>query len=135
MSKVPPPPNLANQDPAFNRWLLTLTSILNADGTINTGSVQGLDVIQNEVDANSAAIAQNTQDIQTISTALGGLGGLQVQIDALNTSVLALTARSQVLNGAGVPGAGLGNDGDWYAKTTAAFHIYVKVTGAWVQLV
>lgn len=41
------------------------------------------------------------------------------------------SAGSQILDGAGVPANGLGNDGDWYIDTVNG-NAYKKITGAWV---
>jgi hypothetical protein len=130
--KIPPPPPIANQDQAFNRWLLEITAILSAGGDIDPGSIAGLD-------AAFAQIAVNTANIAALQ---GTTGGQSAAILALQASVVSLTAsiatingqittlssRAQVLNGAGAPAAGLGSVGDWYGDTTL-LHIYIK-TGA-----
>lgn len=74
--------------------------------------------------------------LQTLYTAFGGtpVGNLSEQIDAINQQIAALQARFQVRNGVGAPATSLGVNGDWYADTTNK-HIYVKVSGAWVQIV
>jgi len=69
------------------------------------------------ITANTTAIATNTANI------------------ASNTSSIStLASRAQIRNGTTTPAAGLGADGDWFANT-AASHIYVKVSGAWVLIV
>jgi hypothetical protein len=75
---------------------------------------------------NAAATAVNTTNITTNTAGI-----------AANTSAItALQARAQVLNGAGVPGAGLGNNGDLYLNNTggAGTRLYGKITGAWVAI-
>jgi hypothetical protein len=42
-----------------------------------------------------------------------------------------LVAGGVILSGSGVPSSGLGNDGDFYIRTST-FDLYKKVTGAWV---
>lgn len=126
--KFPPPPQLPKELGALgqqlNRWLIEIQSILNAGGDIDPSSIQGLAALflqvaamQIQVNANTANIATNTANIAT------------------NTANIAtLTARNQVLNGTGVPGVGLGSDGDLYINNTggAGTRLYSKIAGAWV---
>ncbi len=133
LSRVPPPPRLAIDDPGFNKWLIDLTTFINSGGGgIDPSLIPGYDTLVAtvnlhtiEINSNTVNIAANTAAINTTNT----------NVTVLQSQVALLAARSRVLNGAGVPGAGLGNDGDWYAKTAAATHIYVKVAGAWVLIV
>ncbi len=136
MAKVPPPPQLTGPEwQSFNRWLLELTQILNDQGDIDPGSVAGLPALVIQT-------AQNTADIAALEGTTGGQGTeiltlqgevnqLQTDFITLNGQVTTLTARAQVFNGAGAPGAGLGVVGDWYANVggAAGARIYIK-TGA-----
>lgn len=124
MAKIPPPPDIAAKDPVLNRWLIELTATLNGQGDIDPGSIAGFLELQNEV-------AQNTADIAALKTSTTAL---TAEINTLSFQINILTSRSVVLNGAGAPAGGLGNNGDWYADTTNK-HIYVKTGGAWLQIV
>lgn len=132
--KIPPPPQLTDPDwQAFNRWLLEVTSVLSNEGGINPDEVTGLPGL-------FIAVAGNTADIVTLEAAQGDQAGsiaaLQTQVNnidgteipAINGQLTSLGARAQVLNGAGAPGAGLGNVNDWYANIGGGVgaRIYVK---------
>jgi hypothetical protein len=136
VQRIPPPPPIANSDPAFNRWLLELTRILNASGTIDPSNVDGL--IQLE-----AEVQNNTADVQTLETSVLvvqiSVSNLQIQVltlslnlDALEARVTDLEARAQVFTGAGAPGAGLGSVGDWYGDPAGGVgaRIWIKTAAA-----
>lgn len=136
--KIPPPPPIANDDPAFNRWLLELTAILNAGGGIDPNSVVGLP----EVIAQSAL---NTVNIAALTTTVNSQGGsiiglaasiasINAQITVINGQLTTLGARAQVFSGNVAPGAGLGVNNDWYYNTAGAVgaRLYIKIAGAWV---
>jgi len=136
--KFPPPPQLANLDPALNRWLIEIQSILNNSGGIDPSSVQGLSSLETQVTANTAAIALLQSEVDTLNAEVPIL---QTQVStnttniaSLNSTVTTLANRNQVFNGTAAPAGGLGVNGDWYADTSAK-HIYVKVGGAWVLIV
>jgi ABC-type transporter Mla subunit MlaD len=142
VQKFPPPPPMPLIFGSFgqqlNRWLLELQSILNSQGTINPGNVDGLTALiaqvatlvaeiatlTAEVVANTANIATNTANIATNTTAIA----------ANAAAITALQANPIIRNGAGAPGAGLGNNGDLYINNTggAGTHLYGKIAGAWV---
>lgn len=140
MAKVPPPPQLTGPEwQLFNRWLLELTAILDASGGVDPTQIPGYGTLQTQV-------AQNTSDIQTaelnISSLAAGQGtqgtavaSLQNRMTTAEGNITTLAARAQVLNGAAAPTVADGLDGDWWAKTSAPTHIYVKVAGAWVTIV
>jgi hypothetical protein len=149
--KVPPPPQLPVSFGVFggqlNRWLLEIQSILDSQGQINQDSVAGLPALAAqvatlvteiatltaevatltaEVAANTANIATNTANIATNTANI-----------ATNTAAIAtLQANAVVRNGTGVPGAGLGNNGDLYINNTggAGTRLYGKIGGAWVVI-
>ena len=133
--KIPPPPPIANMDPTFNRWLLELTSILEAGGSIDPNSVAGLPQVIAQSAANAAAITVlqgevggNTGDITTLQGEVTTIDG---EIITINGELTTLGARAQVLNGVVDPANGLGSVNDWYANTAGAagHRIFVK-TGA-----
>jgi hypothetical protein len=133
LSRVPPPPRLAVNDPEFNKWLIDLTNFINSGGGgIDPSLIPGYDALVSTVNLHSIEIASNTVNIAANTSAIAIANANIVSLQSL-TSIL--NARPQVRNGTGVPGAGLGSNGDWYAKTSAATHIYVKIAGAWVVIV
>ncbi len=132
LSRVPPPPKWAVDDPTFNKWLIDLTQIINSGGgSIDPSLIPGYDALVATVNLHSTQIASNTVNIAANTSAIATINSV---IASLQIAVNSLLVRSQVRNGIVAPGAGLGNNGDWYADTVAK-HIYVKVTGAWVLIV
>lgn len=145
--KFPPPPTLSREYQQLNRWLIEIQSILNAGGEIDASSVDGLVAAYATLAALAITVTANSASITTLNTEVGVLQGqvttlntevgvLQGQVTTLNTEVAALQARNQILNGAGVPGAGTGNDGDLYLNNTggAGSRLYGKIAGAWVMI-
>jgi len=122
--KIPPPPTLAINDPAFNRWLLEVTAVLAAAGGIDPTQIQGWNELVAQVAANTGGITalQNSQAV------------LQSQINANTASINTLGQRHQVFDGTGGPAGGLGADGDWYYNRSGGVgaRLYIKVLGAWV---
>jgi hypothetical protein len=53
---------------------------------------------------------------------------------AFSPKTAAIAVPPKWLTGAGVPGAGLGNNGDWYLQviSTTSLAIFTKAAGAWV---
>lgn len=131
--KIPPPPSLPVQFQQLNRWLIELQSILNSDGNIDPTNVAGLVALVAQVAANTVSIATNTAAIAANTTSITTING---EITTINGEITSLTARNQILNGAGVPGAGLGNNGDLYSNTTGGTgtNLYSKRAGAWVAI-
>jgi hypothetical protein len=136
--KIPPPPTLPVQFQALNRWLIELQSILNSQGTINQDSVDGLPALATQVTTLDTQVATNTADIANNTTGIAAnttaIAVNTTNIAANTASIAVLTARNQILNGAGVPAAGLGNSGDLYINNTGApaTYLYGKIAGAWV---
>lgn len=136
--KIPPPPPLAVELQALNRWLLEIQSILNASGDIDPGSVAGLPALVTQVAALAVTVTalqvQTNANTNNIATNTSNITANTNSITALALRVTALEARNQVLNGAGVPAVGLGNNGDLYINNTggAGTNLYAKRGGAWV---
>lgn len=129
--KIPPPVGAATQDPVFNRWLINLIDLLNANGDIDPGSIAGLAALVAAVAANTAAISTLNGQVATNTS---NITTLQGQVTANSAAITALQARAQVFQGIGVPAAGLGNTNDWYANTTGGVgaRIYIKTApGTW----
>jgi hypothetical protein len=138
VQKVPPPPTLPVQFQQLNRWLLELQGILNSQGTIDPSQVDGLPALFTQVATNTTDIATNTADIAinktNIATNTANIATNTANIATNTANIAALTARNQTLNGAGVPAAGLGNNGDLYINNTGGpgTYIYGKIGGGWV---
>jgi len=145
--KFPPPPDMGRDNQRLNRWLLEIQAILNSSGGINPDTVVGLPALIIQVAANTAAVVTLNGEVATLSAEVATINAEIVTIDvqltinnaqilAINGEITALTARNQILNGAGAPGAGLGNDGDLYSNTTggALTNLYSKRGGAWVAI-
>jgi hypothetical protein len=146
LNKVPPPPPIAQFDPAFNRWLHDLQAFINeGGGTINPDLIPGYDALVNTVNLHTIEINTNTINTAANTSAIAfanakitlhttQIGILNTEVATLTTDVATLTARPIVRNGTTVPGGGLGANGDWYADTNN-LHIYVKVSGSWVLII
>lgn len=147
--KLPPPPQLPVSFGGFgqqlNRWLLEIQSILNSGGTIDPSNVDGLPaliaqvaVLVTEVATLTAEVAANTANIATliaeVATNTANIATNTADIATNTAAITALQARAVVRNGAGVPAAGLGNNGDLYINNTggAGSFLYGKIAGAWV---
>lgn len=146
--KLPPPPQLPVSFGGFgqqlNRWLLEIQSILNSQGTIDPSNVAGLvalfaqvatlvteiATLTTEVAANTAAI---TVLITEVATNTANIATNTANIATNTAAITALQANAIVRNGAGAPGAGLGNNGDLYINNTGApgTFLYGKIAGAW----
>lgn len=133
VQKIPPPPRIANQDNAFNRWLIELTNILNGAGVIDPTTIAGLIALTAQVNTNTTNIATDEANITTINTEITTING---EITTLNSEVAALQANAVVRNGSGTPAAGLGNNGDLYINNTggAGTRLFGKIAGAWVAI-
>ena len=139
LNKVPPPPPIAQFDPAFNRWLHDLQAFINeGGGTIDPGLIPGYNELiatvntqTTEINSLLVNVASLTSSVATLTT---HVNTLNTAVTTLAGRVTTLEARPIIRNGIVAPGAGLGANGDWYADTVAK-HIYVKVTGAWVLIV
>lgn len=130
--RIPPPPPIANVDPAFNRWLLEVTSVLAAAGGVDPTQIPGYTDLQ-------TTVATHTTEITALQGTTGGQGNaitvLQGEISVINGEIItingqltSLGARSQVFNGTADPASGFGNVGDWFANTSggAGHRIFVK---------
>lgn len=154
--KFPPPPFLSGSQQAgtqqgpggltpddlqrLNRWLIEIQSILNSAGLIDPAQVVGLPELFAQVSLNTAhlvvldsEVAQNTTDIAANVVAIAAV---VASVAALDVRVTAVEARNQIRNGAGVPGAGLGNNGDMYINNSAGpgSYLYAKISGVWTLM-
>lgn len=140
--KLPPPPQLPTAFGGFgqqlNRWLLEIQSILNTQGLIDPDEVDGLPALFIQVAALATQVAALAAQVATLVTDVAALAtevAANTAAIATNTAnIVTLTARNQILNGSGVPAAGLGNNGDLYINNTGApaTFLYGKIAGAWV---
>jgi hypothetical protein len=96
-------------DPAFNRWLLELTKILNASGGIDNSQITGFTALQSSVSTlqSQMTTVQATQATHTtqITTANTNITTLQGQMTTANSNIAALQARGYVTHGSGAPGS------------------------------
>lgn len=133
--KLPPPPQLPTAFGGFgqqlNRWLLEIQSILNSQGTIDPSQIEGLPALFTQVATLAAEIVTLTAEVATNTT---NIVTNTAAIAANAAAIVALEGRNQILNGAGVPAAGLGTNGDLYINNTGApaTFLYGKIAGAWV---
>jgi hypothetical protein len=139
LTKVPPPPPIAQFDPAFNRWLHDLQAFINeGGGTINPDLIPGYNALVSTVNTHTIEISslttQTAANTSAIAIANTHISLLTTTSQTHTAQIAALTSLPRVRNGTVAPGAGLGVNGDWYADTNN-LHIYVKVTGAWVLIV
>ena len=139
VQKIPPPPQFTGPEwQSFNRWLLEVTSVLSNTGGINPDQVDGLTALFAEVAVNTSDIAgleagQGGQSAQ-IASLFGIVNGLANSIATINGQITTLSARGELLFGAGVPAAGLGKVNDWYGDTAGAAGARVfikKAVGVW----
>ena len=132
VAKFPPPPTLPQQFQQLNRWLIELQSILNSQGTIDPSSVDGLPALFTQVAGLATQVAALAAEVVTLTAEVA----TNTTNIATNTANIAtLTARNQILNGTGVPAAGLGNNDDMYidnAGSTPGALLYIKIAGTWV---
>lgn len=135
VKKIPPPIGIAEKDQILNRWLVELTNILNAGGTIDPNDVDGLPalilqvaVLAVQVFSLSGQVSTNTGDITTLQ---GQVATNTAGIAANTLAIAALAARNQVYNGTGAPAGALGVVGDWYGDVAGIIgsRIWIK-TGA-----
>ena len=137
--KIPPPPQFTGPEwQSFNRWLIEVTSILSNTGGINPEEVDGLIGLFSQVATNTANIAAlaTTQGGQAalILSLQGQINTLTLGLAAANSSITTLSARGELLFGAGAPAAGLGKVNDWYGDTAGAVgaRIWIKkAVGVW----
>ena len=149
--KLPPPPQLPVSFGGFgqqlNRWLLEIQSILNNQGLIEPASVDGLPALftqvatlVTEIATLTAEVAANTAAIATLTAEVAAntasIATLTTEVAANTAAITALQANAIVRNGSGVPGAGLGSNGDLYINNTggAGTRLYGKIGGAWVAI-
>lgn len=138
--KFPPPPDMGRDNQRLNRWLIEIQSILNNSGDIDPDSIAGLPALYLQVAALAVTVAANTASIAantaSIATNTANIAANTASIAANTASIATLTARNQVLNGAGVPAAGLGNNGDLYLNNMggAGTRLYGKIAAAWVVI-
>lgn len=132
LSKVPPPPKLAVDDPGFNKWLIDLTNFINSSGGgIDPSLIPGYTVLVDTVNLHTTQI--NSLTVNTAANT-SAIASLNTTVAIHSSQILGLANRPIIRNGIVAPGAGLGNNNDWYADTVAK-HIYVKVSGSWVLIV
>lgn len=137
--KIPPPPQFTGPEwQSFNRWLLEVTAVLSNTGGINPDQVDGLTALFAEVAVNTADIAglegSSGGQAASIATLFGLVNGLTISIATINGQITTLSARGELLFGAGVPAAGLGKVNDWYGDTAGGVGARVfikKVVGVW----
>ncbi len=140
--KLPPPPQLPIAFGAFgqqlNRWLLEIQSILNSQGLIDPAEVEGLPALFTQVVALAGEVATLATEVVTLTaevvTNTANIATNTAAIATNTANIATLAARNQILNGAGAPGAGLGNNGDLYINNTGApaTYLYGKIAGAWI---
>src|SRR3954469_23860365 len=109
--KLPPPPQLTGPEwQSFNRWLLELTSVLANNGGIDPNAIDGYQALVAQVAADALAItalqASSGGQALSIATLQNQVAVLTLGLAAANASITTLSARGELLFGAGVPAAG-----------------------------
>ena len=144
VTKVPPPPSIAD-NPALNRWLLTLQQVINNSGFVSGSAV---DLSSNSsFQTLQSAEATDAENITTINGEITTINGeittINGEITTINGEITTIngkiTALSTILNGSGAPAAGSGADGDLYvdnvklaAGTTPK--LYGRTGGTWYSI-
>jgi hypothetical protein len=142
VQKIPPPNQLTGPEwQSFNRWCLEVTGILNSQGQIDPGEVEGLPELTADVGVLQGQVATIDGEITTINTHLTTIDGeittINTHLTTIDSEITALQANPIIRNGSGAPGAGLGSNGDLYIDNNypGTNRLYAKIAGVWKSIV